>query len=108
MGFSFSGLRLRLLLLVLLAVVAALGPVMFTFVEQRRLAVEDARDDARRLARVAAAEHAQLIDGARQLLVGLAHVDRVYFRVAVETRQLPTQVTRRLALLDEVLASRSR
>ena len=67
--FSFSSLRIRLLLLVTLAVIPAFGLTFYTDQEERQLAAESARADALRLARLAAAEQAQVLEGARQLLV---------------------------------------
>lgn len=67
--FSFSSLRLRLLLLVTLAVIPAFGLTFYTDQEERQLAAESARADALRLARLAAAEQAQVLEGARQLLL---------------------------------------
>jgi len=57
----FASLRSRLLLLIALAILPALGLIFYVNVEQRRLAATQAQDDALRLARQAAAEHAQLI-----------------------------------------------
>lgn len=49
--FSFSSLRARLLLLVLLAVIPALGLILYTAAEQRRAAAGEAQANALRLAR---------------------------------------------------------
>jgi len=68
----FASLRSRLLLLIALAILPALGLIFYVNVEQRRLAATQAQDDALRLARQAAAEHAQLIQSAHQLLAALA------------------------------------
>lgn len=43
---SFSSLRARLLLLVLLAALPALGLILYTDLEQRRLAATQAQEDA--------------------------------------------------------------
>ena len=47
--FSFSSLRVRLLLLVLLAVIPALGLMLYTGLEQRRLAAVHAQEGALRV-----------------------------------------------------------
>ena len=47
---SFSSLRVRLLLLVLFAVVPALGLILYTASEQRRLAAGAVQEQALRLA----------------------------------------------------------
>jgi signal transduction histidine kinase len=70
----FQRFRSRLLLLVLLPVVPALLMVLFTGIEQRRLAVARARDDAFQLVRLAAAREEAIIEGTRQQLSVMAHV----------------------------------
>src|SRR3972149_4765958 len=106
--FSFPSLRTRLLLLVLLAVIPALGLILYTGLEQRRQAVVEAQKTAQRLIRLFSVEQERLIEGTYQLLVTLTHLpevrsgdlfcsalsftgrinvaDRAYFRRAVETR----------------------
>jgi diguanylate cyclase (GGDEF)-like protein len=69
----FSQLRMRLLLLALLASLPALALVAF-FAEGRRLeAVEDARQDALQVARDTAFHHRQLVEQTRRLLLSLAY-----------------------------------
>src|SRR5688572_20394845 len=75
-----SGLRARLLLLVLMAVIPALGLMLYTAAAQRRLAVEQIRDEVVRLSRLASATYGRLVEGARQLLVGLSHYPEVVAR----------------------------
>jgi signal transduction histidine kinase len=70
----FSSLRFRLLLLVLLALVPALGLVLKTASDQRRLAGIQAQENALRLARAAAGSQEQLIGNAQQLLFMLAQL----------------------------------
>jgi PAS domain S-box-containing protein len=74
---SFSSLRVRLLLLVLLAVVPALGLILYTASEQRRLAARAVQEQALRLAWTAATDQGQLTEGARQLLIALAQLPAV-------------------------------
>ena len=76
-GFPFSSLRFRLILLVLLAVLPALGLILYTAVEQRRLATTEVQENALRLARFAAADQDNLIEGARQLLIALARLPEI-------------------------------
>ena len=73
----FASLRVRLLLLVLLAAVPALGLLLYTGLEQRQLAVRDAHQQALRLAGLAASSEQRLIDDTRQLLTTLAHLPAV-------------------------------
>jgi PAS domain S-box-containing protein len=69
-----SSLRFRLLLLVLLAVVPALGLVIYTASDERAAAAVAAQQDALNLARRAAQDQAALIEQARQVLVDLSAV----------------------------------
>ena len=73
----FSKLRVRLLLLVLLSSLPALLLVLFNTFEQRRTAQDDARDNALRMARLAAAAQKQHIEASRQLLVTLSQLPEV-------------------------------
>ncbi len=70
--FSFSSLRFRLILLVLLAVIPALGLTFYTGLEQRRHAADHVQSDAMQLAARVSAEHERLIEGTRQFLYMLA------------------------------------
>src|SRR3989338_5731481 len=71
---SFSSLRVRLILLVLLAVIPALGLILYTAAEQRRSAIVEAQVSALRLARSVSSSQDDLIEGARQLLISLAQM----------------------------------
>jgi signal transduction histidine kinase len=73
----FSSLRVRLWLLVFLALIPALGLMLYTASEQRRLAAVDAQEDALRVARLASSSQERLVEGAHQLLVALAQVPEV-------------------------------
>src|SRR3990172_1311392 len=76
--FSFSSLRIRLLLLVLLAVIPALGLILYTGLEQRRQAAVQARENALRVLHQSMMQQDLLIAGVRQLLVTLAHLPQVH------------------------------
>src|SRR4029434_6205906 len=69
---SLASLRARLLLLVLLAVIPALGLTLYTNLEERQLRKTQVQEQAMRLSRVVSADHERLIEDARQLLVPLA------------------------------------
>ncbi len=75
--FSFSSLKVRLLLLVLLAVVPALGLILYTDLEERRIAIANARRDALRVARIVATNKDRLIQETQQLLMVLAQLPPV-------------------------------
>ena len=74
---SFSTLRSRLLLLVALALLPAAAAIVDAGFEQRRVATADARENAKRLVRLPAKDHAQLINEGRQLLSTLVQVPQV-------------------------------
>jgi PAS domain S-box-containing protein len=72
-----SSLRFRLILLVLLAVLPALGLILRTNLEQRQWAVAEAQEEALQLARLAAVDQEQFIQSAQQLLAALAQLPAV-------------------------------
>ncbi len=67
-------LRVRSILLVLLALLPAVTLILYTSAEHRRLRVAEANEQALRVARLLAEEQERLIEGARQLLVALARL----------------------------------
>ncbi|OGK76843.1 MAG: hypothetical protein A2X52_17170 [Candidatus Rokubacteria bacterium GWC2_70_16] len=71
------GLRARLFLLVVLAVVPALGVIVYTAAEQRRAMLGAAQESAASMAHDVAMGHERLVEGARQLLVGLAQLPEI-------------------------------
>lgn len=72
-----ASLRVRLLVLVLLALAPVLGLSLYNSAEQRAQAATQAQQRALRLARRAAGEQERLIEGARQLLIALAQLPSV-------------------------------
>ena len=73
----FASLRFRLLLLVLLSIVPALGLTLYTYTELRRLTAADVRREALRLTRIAASDQEETIKDTRQLLFALAQLPQV-------------------------------
>jgi signal transduction histidine kinase len=65
------------LLLVLLAVIPALGLTLYTNLEERQLRKAQVQEQAMRLSRIVSADHERLIEDARQLVVTLAHLPAV-------------------------------
>ncbi|MBI4572142.1 MAG: GAF domain-containing protein [candidate division NC10 bacterium] len=86
--FSFSSLRVRIPLLVLLATIPALVLILYTVSEQRRDERADAEREGLLWVRQVSHEHERLIDGARQLLVALAHLPAVHDQDAQACRSL--------------------
>lgn len=104
--FALASLRNRLLLLVLLAVLPALGLLLTTAWEQRRQAAVGAKEDALRLARLASAQHERLVEGARSLLVGLAQLSDVQMHNARACSALFADVQWRFPLYRNIGAIR--
>ena len=73
----FFSLRFRLILLVLLAVIPALGLTFYTGLEQRRIAAIQAKEEALRLARLVSSNQSQFVEGARHFLYTLAQLPQV-------------------------------
>jgi PAS domain S-box-containing protein len=71
---SFASLRMRLVFLVLVAVIPALGLTLYSGVEQRREALGHVQNDALNLARHAAAIQGNLVDNARHILFALSQL----------------------------------
>lgn len=84
----FSKLRVRLLALVLLAILPALGLVLYTAIDQRRSAMKEATASAQRIVRLAAAAQKQYIETSRQLLTTLAQLREVRPERAEEAEAL--------------------
>jgi serine phosphatase RsbU (regulator of sigma subunit) len=73
--FSFSSLRVRLMVLVLASVVPAVVLTLYSAIEQRRNALRDAQEHALRTAKAAAVKQQQMIEASRQLLRALVRVN---------------------------------
>ena len=74
---SFASLRMRLLALVLLAVIPALGLILYSASAQRQLAVAKAEENALRLTHFAVDNQERLVEGTHQLLTTLAQLPEV-------------------------------
>jgi hypothetical protein len=70
-------LRVRLLLLVLVALIPTRGLGVYTSWEMRQVARTEALQDAMRLARIASTSGERLVEGAQQLLFTLARLPEV-------------------------------
>lgn len=64
----FSGLRPRLISIVLFAILPSLGLLLYTNLEQRRHAIADARHETLRLTSLVVSEQEALLQHTRQLL----------------------------------------
>lgn len=70
--FSFASIRVRLILLILFATMPAFGLILYTAIEEQRLAATAAKKEALRLARLVAEDHRELIEETRGLLIAMA------------------------------------
>ena len=73
----FAGLNVRLLLLVLLAMLPALGLLLYNAAAERQRAAAFVHADTQRVARLTAAHVGQIIEGQRQLVVALSRLEPV-------------------------------
>jgi diguanylate cyclase (GGDEF)-like protein/PAS domain S-box-containing protein len=73
----FTTLRFRLILLVFLAVLPALGVILYSGLEQRRLAADAANKDVEDLVTHASLYQERVIEGVRQMLFTLAELPAV-------------------------------
>lgn len=69
----FSSLRVRLGLLILLAVVPVLGLTLYTDLEERDLAISNVEGEVQQMIQFISMAQEQFIEGTRQLLVSLAN-----------------------------------
>jgi PAS domain S-box-containing protein len=72
-----SSLRTRLLVLVLVAVVPALGVLLFSAVAQRRLQLGEAMEEAEAVATLVAEQQQRSVDAARGLLLGITQMPQM-------------------------------
>lgn len=80
----FSGLRARLLLLVLFAVIPAFVLNIYKAIDDRRQAAAEATQDARDRVHLAAREHSRLIASTRQYLLSVSKLPEVKQPTSVE------------------------
>ena len=97
-----ASLRARLLMLVLLAAVPALGLVLDAGRRQRDFAAEQARGRALELARLIAADQEQAIETTRHLMVGLAHTPSVRFGDPATCSAFLAEVQRELPIYTSI------
>ena len=76
--FSFSSLRVRLILLVLLAIIPTVALTLYTGWKEQQTAAAAAQQDVMRLAMLASADQDLLAESTHQLLVGLARLPEVH------------------------------
>ncbi|MBI2998356.1 MAG: PAS domain S-box protein [Deltaproteobacteria bacterium] len=75
--FSFSSLRVRSMLLVLLTAIPVVGLILYSFHEQRQMAKNEATENALYLVRFASQEEKLLLETTRHFLSGLAWLHEI-------------------------------
>lgn len=93
--FSFASLRVRLLLLVLLAVAPLLALVLYSASEYRQREKTKVLENALQLARLASSQQERFIEEGRHLLVGLAQLPELRRRNAVACSKLFADLLKR-------------
>ena len=71
---SLGSLRVRFVLVVVLATIPSLAFIYYNAHSQRSAAIEMAHEDVARITRLTAAHYREVIEGARQLLVAVAQL----------------------------------
>ncbi|MCL4475780.1 MAG: hypothetical protein M1508_06095 [Nitrospirae bacterium] len=71
--FSLYSLRTRLIIVLLLVAIPALGLTLYTASEERGRDIAEVQDNAMRLANIIAVQEDQLVSTTRQLLISLSH-----------------------------------
>ncbi len=87
-SFPLSSLRVRLVLIVLLATIPTLGLMLWNAREQRKAAAAEAEANALRLAQLASNNQERVIDVARELLSAVAQIPQVRQRDSEECTKL--------------------
>ena len=103
---SFSSLRVRLLFLVLVALVPALGLILYTSSKLREIAAREAYDDSRHVVRTLATEHERIIDSGRQLLMSLANLPQILKHDAEGCAKVISNVMKNLKFFTTLAVAR--
>src|SRR5579859_3668248 len=98
----FSGLRFRLLLLVTLAVVPALGLALQSGLNDRQAALDGAHAETMSLALLTASSNSRLVDETHQILAGLAQIPAVQNSEPGACSDLLSAVMRNSPLFSDV------
>lgn len=69
--FRFSSLRVRLILLILIAMIPTLGLILYSSIEHRKITTQIMKSNALSLTRLVVATHKQYIQASHQLLIAL-------------------------------------
>ncbi|MEW5960821.1 MAG: PAS domain S-box protein, partial [Chloroflexota bacterium] len=87
-----AGLRVRLMLFVLLAVLPILGIMLYAALESRQQQADKVEDEVSTVTQLAVDNHEKLIEGARQLLISLAESSEIQHGEAAACNQKLTSL----------------
>ncbi len=104
----FSKLRTRLCLIVLVAIIPALIPTLYSVMQQRRRALAAAEDSAMDLALKLSLSQKIMIEGMRQNLFTLSLLPQVQMRDAVGSSAVFAKFLNRSAGLTTIMACEDR
>ncbi|WP_052672205.1 sensor histidine kinase [Aliterella atlantica] len=99
---SFTSLRFRLIVLVLICVVPALAMTIYNSLEDRRLAIVQVRNNLHQASKIAAAQQSQTITNAQQLLFILSKLRRIGGNVPDECRLLLKEIIKSYPLYNNI------
>ncbi len=105
--FSFGSLRVRLILLVLIAIIPSLIIILLTGLEARRISGQNAKHDAMQLAVVASGNQDLLIEGTRQMLAGLARRPELHQEDSKPCSTLFADLLRQYKRYNNIIAVKS-
>lgn len=100
--FYFTSLRDLLILLILACIVPVLGMTLYNGIEDRRLAIQQARADMLKISKIAATHQAQVLQDAQQLLLILAKFTRVRTPEMNECQALLSDVLKSYPIYDNI------
>jgi PAS domain S-box-containing protein len=105
-AFSFGSLRVRLVLLVLLGALPALGLTFYSGLEDRRAAVYEVRSQVMGIARHASQMQRRYLAGARQTLFTLCQLPQLHHLDAAATAPILNAVLKNSTMFSAFLAAR--
>ena len=103
-----KSVRTHLLFLVLIAIIPALGIILYSGLERRQDAIRDASDQALTILRGLASEHEQAVASSRQLLMTLSKLEEVRNRNAADCDRLLRELLRENPIYTNLLISDDR
>jgi two-component system, cell cycle sensor histidine kinase and response regulator CckA len=101
-SFAFSGLRFRIFVLISLAMLPALGLILYTASEQRSQQEADTHADTMQVAKLASKNLEQLVNGTHQVLAVLSELPAVQDRDAASCNTFFSAFKKRLPMYNNI------